>query len=83
MSEVCVLGLRFCEENEFLALGSETIAIKGSQRCIRCLGYQIDMNFGEEVTGGVMRVRVLEKSGVNLSKFEWFGHFTEHLVCRF
>jgi hypothetical protein len=24
---------------------------------------------------------VLEKSKVDLSKFSWFGHFTEHLAC--
>jgi hypothetical protein len=23
------------------------------------------------------------KSRVDLSKFEWFGHFTEHLVCEY
>jgi hypothetical protein len=37
------------------------------------------VNFGEEVTRGVMRM--LEKFGVDLSNFEWFGHFTEHLAC--
>jgi hypothetical protein len=78
MSEVW-LGLRFCEENEFLALSSETIAVKGSQWCIRCLGYRIGVKFCVSVTGGV--VGVLEKSKVDLSKFSWFGHFTEHLTC--
>jgi hypothetical protein len=77
----CELGLKFCGENEFLALGSETIAINRKQWCIRCLGYRIGVKFGVEVIGGVMRV--LEKSGVDLSNFEWFGHFTEHLVRRF
>jgi hypothetical protein len=36
------------------------------------------VKFGVSVTGGV--VGVLKKSGFDLSKFEWFGHFTEHLV---
>jgi hypothetical protein len=36
------------------------------------------VKFGVRVTEGGMRV--LEKTGINLSKFEWFGHFTEHLV---
>jgi hypothetical protein len=36
------------------------------------------VNFCEKVSGDVMRV--LEKSGVDLSRFEWFGHFSEHLV---
>jgi hypothetical protein len=39
------------------------------------------MKFGVSVTGGSMRV--LEKTGIDLSKFEWFGHFTEHLVRGF
>jgi hypothetical protein len=26
-------------------------------------------------------MRVLEKSGIDLSKFEWFGHFIEYLAC--
>jgi hypothetical protein len=75
----CVLGLKFCEENEFLALGSEMIAINGERWCIRCLGYRIGMKFGVSVTRGGMRV--LEKTWVDLSKFEWLMHFTEHLVC--
>ena len=36
------------------------------------------MNVGMSATGGAMGV--LEKFGVDLSKFEWFGHFTGHLV---
>jgi hypothetical protein len=75
----CVLGLKFCGENRILVLGSETIAIDGKQWNTRCLGYQISVNFGESVTGSVMRV--LEKAGVDLSNFVWFGHFTEHLAC--
>jgi hypothetical protein len=74
-----VLGLKFCEENEFYALGSETIAINGEQWCIRHLGYRIGVKFGVSVTRGGMRV--LEKTGINLSKFEWFRHFTEHFAC--
>jgi hypothetical protein len=74
----CVFGLKFCGENEILALGSETIAINGKQWYIWCLGYRIGVNFGEDVTGCVMRV--LEKVGIDLSKFEWFGHFNEQLV---
>jgi hypothetical protein len=27
-------------------------------------------------------MEVLEKSGINFSKFGWFGHFTEHMVCK-
>jgi hypothetical protein len=27
-------------------------------------------------------MKVLEKSRVDLSKFSWFVHFTEHLACR-
>jgi hypothetical protein len=26
-------------------------------------------------------MKVLEKSGVNLRKFSWFGHFTEQVAC--
>lgn len=74
----CVLGLKFCEDNEFVALGSEMIAINGKQWNTQCLGYWIDVDFGEEVTGCVMRV--IEKAGVDMSNFSWFGHFTEHLV---
>jgi hypothetical protein len=22
-----------------------------------------------------------EKTGIDLSNFEWFGHFTEHVTC--
>jgi hypothetical protein len=77
----CVLGLKFCGENNILALGSETIAENGTQWNIWCLRYQIGVNFGVSVTGGGMRV--LEKIRVDLSKFEWFGHFTEHLRTRF
>jgi hypothetical protein len=39
----------------------------------------MSVNFGKSVSGSVMRV--LEKVGVNLSYFDWFGHFTEHLAC--
>jgi hypothetical protein len=38
------------------------------------------VNFGEGVIGSGRRV--LEKTGVNLRNFEWFGHFTEHVACR-
>jgi hypothetical protein len=34
----------------------------------------------EYVTRGV--VKVPEKFGFNWSIFGWFGHFTEHVVCR-
>jgi hypothetical protein len=37
------------------------------------------VKIGEYVTGGV--VKVPEKFGFNRSNFEWFGHFTEHMVC--
>jgi hypothetical protein len=37
------------------------------------------VKFGEGVTRGGMKV--VEKSGINLSKFGWFRHFTEKLVC--
>jgi hypothetical protein len=74
-----VLGLKFCEENKFVAHGLETIAIIVKQWCNRCLGYQTAVKFSESVTRGGMKV--LEKSGVDLSKFEWFWHFTEHLTC--
>ena len=33
----------------------------------------------ECVTGGVLKVP--EKFGFNWSIFDWFGHFTEHVVC--
>jgi hypothetical protein len=26
-------------------------------------------------------MKVLKKSGVDLSKFSWFGHFTEQVAC--
>jgi hypothetical protein len=70
----CVLGLRFGGENEFLALSSKRIAINGKQWNNWCLEHQIGMNFGESVTGSGQKV--LEKAGVDLSNFEWFGHFT-------
>jgi hypothetical protein len=75
----CALGLKFGGENEFVALGLETIAIYVKRWCNRCLGYQIGMKFSKSVTRGDMKV--LEKSRVDLSKFGWFGHFTEHLTC--
>jgi hypothetical protein len=37
------------------------------------------VKFCESVTRGGMKV--LEKSGVDLRKIEWLGHFTEHLAC--
>jgi hypothetical protein len=74
-----VLGLRFGEENKFLALGSKRIAIKGKQWNNQCIGYRIGVNFGESITGSGRSV--LEKVGVNLSNFDWFGHFTEHVAC--
>jgi hypothetical protein len=37
------------------------------------------VKFGVSVTGGGMRV--MEKTRVDLIKFEWLVHFTEHLVC--
>jgi hypothetical protein len=52
----CVLGLKFCGENGILALDSEMIAINGKKRNTRCLGYRIGVNFGESVTGSVLRV---------------------------
>jgi hypothetical protein len=36
------------------------------------------MKFGMKGTGSSWSV--LEKIGVNLSHFDWFGQFTEHLV---
>jgi hypothetical protein len=41
-----------------------------------CLGYQIGVKFGKYVTWGDMEVQ--EKSRIDLSNFDWFGHFTEH-----
>jgi hypothetical protein len=41
--------------------------------------YWISVKFGEYVTGGDMKVP--KKFGIDLSKFVWFGHFIEHLVC--
>jgi hypothetical protein len=75
----CVLGLKFDRENIFLALGSKWIAINGKQWNNRCLGYRIGVNFGESVTSSGRRV--LEKAGVDLSNFEWFGHFTKQVAC--
>jgi hypothetical protein len=37
------------------------------------------VKFGKDVAGSV--VKVPEKFGFNWSKFGWFGHFTEHVVC--
>jgi hypothetical protein len=37
------------------------------------------VKFGERVTSSSMSV--LEKVGVDLSYFDWFGHFTEHVAC--
>jgi hypothetical protein len=44
-----------------------------------CLEYRIGVKFGEYATWGDMKV--LEKSGIDLSNFSWFRHFTEHLAC--
>jgi hypothetical protein len=44
-----------------------------------CLGYLIGVNFGEYVTGGIMKGP--EKFGIDWSKFGWFGHSIEHLAC--
>jgi hypothetical protein len=38
------------------------------------------VKFGVRGTGSSRSV--LEKFGVDLSYFDWFGHFTEHLVRR-
>jgi hypothetical protein len=56
------------------------MAINGKWRNNRCLGYCISVNFGEGVTGSGQKV--LEKATVDLSNFDWFGHFTEHVACR-
>jgi hypothetical protein len=37
------------------------------------------VKFGEQVTGDI--VKVPEKFGFNWSIFDWFGHFTEHVMC--
>ena len=37
------------------------------------------MKFDKDVAGSVVKVPV--KFGFNWSKFGWFGHFTEHVVC--
>jgi hypothetical protein len=54
------------------------IAKNWKQKYIMSLGYRIDVKLDVSVTGGGMRV--LEKTRINLSKFEWFEHFTEHVV---
>jgi hypothetical protein len=46
-----------------------------------CLGYRIGMKFGVTVSSSSWSV--LEKVGVDLSYFDWFGHFTEHVACEF
>jgi hypothetical protein len=73
------LGLKFGVGKVFLALGSKRIAIKVKRWCNRCLGYRIGVKFGVWGTGSGLSV--LEKVGVDLSYFYWFGHFTEHMVC--
>jgi hypothetical protein len=37
------------------------------------------VKFGKYVTGGIMKVP--EKFRIVWSKFDWFGHFTEHVAC--
>ena len=74
-----MLGLKFGRGKTFLALGSKRIAINVKRWCNRSLGYRICVKFGERVTGSSMSV--LEKVGVDLSYFDWFGHFTEHVAC--
>jgi hypothetical protein len=54
------------------------IAKNGKQKYIMSLGYQIDVKLDVSVIRGGMRV--LEKIGIDLSKFELCGHFTEHVV---
>jgi hypothetical protein len=43
------------------------------------LVYRIGVKFGEYVTCGVMKVP--KKFGIDLIKFEWFGHCIEQMVC--
>jgi hypothetical protein len=57
----CALGLKFCGEKDFLALGSEMITINVKQWCNRCLGYRIGVKIGGSVTSGGMKV--LKKAG--------------------
>jgi hypothetical protein len=45
------------------------------------LRYRIGVKFGEYVTGGDMKVP--KKSGIDLSRFDWFGHFIEQVACGF
>jgi hypothetical protein len=76
-----VLGLKFGRGKIFLAPDSKMIAINVKRWCNRSLGYRIGVKFSERVTESSWRV--LEKVGVDLSYFDWFGHFTEHIVCGF
>jgi hypothetical protein len=43
-----------------------------------CLEYRIGVKIGMGGTGSSWIV--LKKVGVDLSYFDWFGYFTEHLV---
>jgi hypothetical protein len=64
-----------------LALDSKMIAIKVKRWCNRCLGCRIGVKFG--VRGADSSYSVLEKVRVDLSYFDWFGNFTEHVACGF
>jgi hypothetical protein len=76
-----VLGLKFGRGKTFLALGSKHITIRMKRLWNRCLEYRIGVKFGVRGTGGIWSV--VEKIGVDLSYFDWFVHFTEHLACKF
>jgi hypothetical protein len=74
-----VLDLKFGRGKIFLALDAKRFAIKGRWWDNMCLGYWIGVKIGVLDTGSSWSV--LEKVGVDLSDFDWFGHFTEHLAC--
>jgi hypothetical protein len=75
-----VLGLKFGRGKAFLALGSKQITIKVQRLGNRCQEYRIGVKIGARGTGSSWSV--LEKVGVDLSYFDWFGHFTEHVKRR-
>jgi hypothetical protein len=76
-----VIGLKFGRGKTFLTLGSKQITLKIKRWCNRCLEYRIGMKFGMRGTGSSWSV--LEKVGFNLSLFDWFMHFIEHMACEF
>jgi hypothetical protein len=78
MSEVCA-WFEFSRRKRYLGTRLGNDRSKREFWRNLSLGSRIGVKFRKDVAGSV--VKVPEKFGFNWSKFGWFGHFTEHVVC--